>query len=179
MQKSEFQMQNPKLKIGLSAEFVEPPLYLLFVVKVVFFGANNLVIFVALARKKDYVAWLGKHNRCLDCLVAVGNLEVLISDLDTLLHLAQNLLGIFGAGVVRCEYGNICHLCCHAAHYWSFALVAVASAAANHNESLPILTQLVNGADDILEGIRSVGEIHHSHSAIFCHYSLEAAIYGV
>ena len=74
MQKSEFQMQNPKLKIGLSVKFLEPLLHYLLVVEVVFLVAYNLVVLVPLACQKYYVAWLGKHNRCLDCLVAVGNL---------------------------------------------------------------------------------------------------------
>ena len=132
-----------------------------------------------LARHEDDVARTREHHGRADRLGAVGDAQVARSGFQPRSHVVENRFGRLVARVVGGENRGrgIFHGYC--SHLGTLGPVAVAAAAAHHDQLLAGGADLFDGLDHVLQRIGRMGVIDDGRRAVCRLYLLETAAHGV
>ena len=151
------------------------------VVEVVLHTLDDLVILVSLACDEYYVARLSQRAGRPDGFPTVNYAEdaVPLACIEACQHIVNYLLRLFKAGVVTRNDDAVAVLEGFLSHEWTLAFVAVAARSADRPALASPLQHLVDGREDIDQGIGRVGIINDCRNAFLRADGLEPAVDGL
>ena len=142
-------------------------------------AAHDLVGLVALARNQYDVTLVREHHRRAYGLRAVRNAQTARPGRNALHDLVEDRFRVLRAGVVRREDRHRRLPRGYGPHLGALRTVAVAAAAAHHDELLLGTAYLVDGLDDVLQGVGRMRIVDYNRTSRCRAYGLETAAHRV
>src|SRR5438067_13402516 len=102
------------------------------------FAADDLIVFVTLARNQNQIISASLSNRVMNCFAAIGDLLVRLAGfLNSHFRVGENLVWILSARIVRSKNHHVAQRSGSLTHWPTFRSVTT-SAATTHRDDLSL-----------------------------------------